>query len=210
MIRPISKESYVSTDAREIAKFLLGKMVVTTIENLKTVAMIVETEAYMAPDDLACHARGNRRTPRTETMFDSAGKAYVYRCYGIHHLFNVVTGPEGMAHAVLIRAVQPVDGMDIMQERRKWSNTTPQLTNGPGKWTQAMGITDTLDGLDLTTTQSCIQILDSYRLVREDEIISGPRVGMSSLTRECGYYPWRYYIHNNAWVSRPLVVRYTW
>ena len=210
MTRPISKEYYESTDAREIAKFLLGKIVVSTIENLKTVAIIVETEAYMAPDDLACHARGDRRTPRTETMFGAAGMSYVYRCYGIHHLFNVVTAPEGMAHAVLIRAVQPLEGMDIMQKRRKWSNTTPQLTNGPGKWTQAMGITDTLDGLDLTTTQSWIQIFDSDGLVRDDEIISGPRVGMSSLTRECGYYPWRYYIRENAWVSRPLVARYTW
>ncbi len=209
MTRPISKEHYVSTDAREIAKFLLGKMVVTTIDNQKTTAMIVETEAYMAPDDLACHARGDRRTPRTETMFGTAGMAYVYRCYGIHHLFNVVTGPEGMAHAVLIRAVQPVEGMDIMQERRKWSNESPILTNGPGKWTQAMGITDILNGLDLTTTYSCIQILDSKTIISEDEIISGPRVGMSSLTRECGYYPWRYYIRDNAWVSKPLVVRYT-
>ena len=118
---------YTRPDVVQVAKDLLGKYLVTNFEGQVTSGKIVETEAYRAPDDRASHAFGNRRTARTEVMFAEGGHAYVYLCYGIHHLFNVVTGPSEMAHAVLVRAVQPVDNVELMLARR--------LTAGPGSLT---------------------------------------------------------------------------
>jgi len=111
-------EFYTRTDVVQIARELLGKVLVTEFDGQRTSGRITETEAYRAPDDRACHAFGNRRTARTEVMFQEAGRAYIYLCYGIHHLFNVVTAPAETAHAVLIRAVEPIEGIDIMQLRR--------------------------------------------------------------------------------------------
>jgi DNA-3-methyladenine glycosylase len=110
---------YSSEDVNFIARDLLGKFLVSKINGQVTSGMIVETEAYRGPDDRASHSYNNRRTPRTEVMYKAGGVAYIYICYGMHHLTNVVTGPEEYAHAVLIRALQPTDGIEIMAERRK-------------------------------------------------------------------------------------------
>ena len=123
MKRLIPQSFYESPDVVEISKKLLGKYLVTHINNKTCVGKIVETEAYRAPDDKACHAYNNKRTSRTETMFAQGGIAYVYLCYGIHHLFNVVTGPKEKAHAVLIRALEPIDGMEYMMERRNFKKS---------------------------------------------------------------------------------------
>lgn len=137
---------FQSTDVVAVAKQLLGKVVVTHINEGLTKGRIVETEAYRAPDDRACHAWNNRRTKRTETMFARGGTAYVYLCYGIHHLFNVVTGPEGTAHAVLIRGIEPLYNLDLMLSRRNMEQVRPQLSGGPGVLSKALGITTDLDG----------------------------------------------------------------
>lgn len=127
---------------------LLGATITTHIDGLTTSGKIVETEAYRAPDDKGSHAYGNRRTKRTATIFGQPGTAYIYLCYGLHHMLNVVTGPEDVAHAILIRAVEPLEGIQIMSQRRGKKVTDKNLTNGPGKLAQAMGITTELDGLD--------------------------------------------------------------
>jgi DNA-3-methyladenine glycosylase len=196
-------------DALSIAKKLLGKIIVTHICEKKCMGRIVETEAYMAPEDLACHARGNRRTPRTETMFSRPGTAYVYKCYGIHDLFNVVTAPENIAHAILIRGIEPIEGIQWMEERRKMTINSHSITNGPGKLTSAMGIDTSHDGINLTLINSPISICEA-KLDSDFEIIEGPRVGMSHHTKHCGHYPWRYRIKDNRWTSKPDVVEYKW
>jgi DNA-3-methyladenine glycosylase len=132
---------YVRNDVVQISRELLGKFLVTYINGKITSGMIVETEAYRASDDKACHAYNMRRTARTEVMFAEGGKAYIYLCYGIHHLFNVVTGPKDNAQAVLIRAVEAIDNIPLMMQRRGREKAGPQLTAGPGVLSKALGIT---------------------------------------------------------------------
>ncbi len=206
----LGKAFYKRKDACLIARELLGKVIKTHVDGLITRGKIVETEAYIAPDDLACHAHGNRRTERTEVMFWEGGHAYVYICYGIHHLFNVVTYIDGEAHAILIRAVEPIDGLDHMIKRRTFAKAKYTLLNGPGKFTIAMGIDNKHNGISLLDPRSPIVIEDHGMKVSEEMIVSGPRVGMSHHTKACGHYPWRYRISENKWSSKPDKVVYDW
>ena len=118
----LSRSFYTREDVVRLSKELLGKNLVTEFDGIKTIGRIVETEAYRGPDDKACHAYNNRRTKRTEIMFEEGGKAYVYLCYGIHHLFNVVTARKGMPHAVLIRAIEPLFNVEEMLSRRGYGS----------------------------------------------------------------------------------------
>ena len=169
--------------------------------------MIVETEAYRAPDDRACHAWMNRRTKRTEIMFAEGGKAYVYLCYGIHHLFNIVTGKEDMAHAILIRAVDPVENMELMLERRSMDKAKRQLTGGPGVLSQALGIKTVHTGIDLLKKESPIWLEDRGIHFSENDIIASPRVGIA-YAKECANWPWRFRVKNSKWTSKPEKVSY--
>lgn len=187
-----------------LARDLLGKRIVSHIDGIKTAARIVETEAYRAPDDRGSHAWQNKRTIRTETMFGQGGTAYVYLCYGIHHLFNVVTGPVDTAHAVLIRAVEPYSGLTIMQQRRNTDGVN--LTNGPGKWSQAMGITTCINGITLYANNSLVKIYMGEK-ISDTNILSGPRVGIA-YAKECALRPWRFQIKDNRYTSKPTVVKY--
>ncbi|MBK9254316.1 MAG: DNA-3-methyladenine glycosylase [Saprospiraceae bacterium] len=200
---------YLSDDVVDIAQKLLGKYLITNINGIISSAMIVETEAYKAPDDKACHAYNNRFTPRTKTMFERGGVAYVYTCYGMHPLFNVVTGEAGMAHAVLIRAVQPDQPLLHYQERRKLNKFSFQLFNGPGKLAVAMGINKTMDGTNLLSEKSNIYIEDRNIEIPNEQIEQTPRVGMSVHTGPCAHKKWRFYINTNKWVSKPLFPDYT-
>ena len=165
-------EFYQGTDVLQVARDLLGKVLVTNFEGEYTAGRITETEAYRAPDDRACHAWGNRRTARTEVMFGAGGAAYVFLCYGIHHLFNVVTAPEDQAHAVLIRALEPLEGVGIMRERRGGKNTSlVQLTTGPGALCQALGITTHWTGQRLDDPDSPIWIEDRGGLIPQEDIV---------------------------------------
>ncbi|PSR11546.1 MAG: DNA-3-methyladenine glycosylase [Bacteroidetes bacterium] len=188
-------------DTVQIAKDLLGKVIVTEFNGLCTSGRIVETEAYRAPEDKACHAYLNRNTNRTKTMFLAGGVAYIYLCYGIHHLFNVVTGPVGAAHAVLVRAVEPVSGLAIMQERRGLSHAKPQLTAGPGVMSRALGLHRQYDGISLVAATSPVWIEDQP-ILAEEKISAGPRIGIG-YAEECISWPWRFYERNNQWVSKP-------
>lgn len=191
---------YHHSDVEFLAKNLLGKVLVTQFDQAITSGEIVETEAYKAPEDKASHAFANRRTARTEIMFSSGGKAYVYLCYGIHHLFNVVTGPEDAAHAVLIRALRPIDNLELMQSRRgvKIEN---KLCAGPGTLSQALGIFTSHSGLSLTDLASPIWIEDRGIKIDQHDIIESPRVGVA-YAAECARWPWRFRIKNSPYTSK--------
>ncbi len=197
----LPREFYKNEDVVFLAKQLLGKHIFSHAGGYKTSGIIVETEAYRAPEDKASHAYGNKKTNRTKTMFEKPGTAYIYLVYGFHHLFNVVTAPEDVAHAVLIRAVEPLEGIDKMFERRNRISPGFDLTNGPGKWTQAFGITTDLNGLDLSAMDSLIQIFDPGVNIPDDKIIAGPRVGID-YAEEWAKKPWRFRIKDSKWAGK--------
>ena len=200
MVKRLDKIFYKQPDVVQISKQLLGKYLVTHFNGHLTSGKIVETEAYRAPDDKACHAFNNRRTNRTEIMFAEGGKAYVYLCYGIHHMFNVVTAEKEMAHAILVRAIEPVDNLKKMMERRKMKKLERRLTAGPGILCQALGIKTTHSGTDLTAEKSPIWIEDRGNDISEKNIIASPRVGIG-YAEECIDWPWCFRIKNSEWTS---------
>ncbi len=188
-----------SEDTVELARSLVGAYLISKLGEKVTGGRIVETEAYKAPEDKASHAHLNRRTKRTEVMFGKPGTAYIYLCYGIHHLFNIVTGPEGMAHAVLIRALEPFWGVELMKERR---NTQKHkiLTDGPGKLSEALAIKTDLTGLDLLKEDNEIQLLQSNS-DKDIPIISAKRIGVD-YAEESKDWPWRFYDGQSNFVSK--------
>lgn len=167
---------YLRDDVVEISAQLLGKVLCTKIDGNLTQAVITETEAYAGVTDRASHAYGNRRTKRTEPMFGPGGAAYVYLCYGLHHLFNVVTNEPGKPDAVLVRAGTPLTGTDVMLERRNKKTVDRTLLAGPGSLAQALGITTEHTGLSLLDGR--IWIEDHGIAVDEDSLLVGPRVGI--------------------------------
>jgi len=191
---------YQSEDVLGLARQLLGKTLVTSLDGKICRGIIAETEAYRAPDDRACHAYGNKITPRTLTMFGRGGTAYIYLCYGIHHLFNVVTGPEGTAHAVLIRALIPQEGIEFMLERRKHKQLNYKLTRGPGALSVALGIHTKMNGTHLLTSNSAIRILNTGLHLSTEDISQSPRIGVG-YAGESALLPWRFYVKNCPWVS---------
>lgn len=199
---------YLSDDVVDIAKKLLGKVLHTNTDNKLTSSIIVETEAYRGLDDKACHAFGNKMSPRTKSMFLPGGHAYVYLCYGIHALMNVVTGPEGQANVILIRAIQPLHGIEFMMNRRNVPILSPVITNGPGKLTAACNIQMSNDGIPLYSSDSPVFITSEIELISAKNIYEGPRVGMTKRIDSCAHRPWRFYIKNNVWVSYPRNVDY--
>ncbi len=159
--------------------------------------IIVETEAYRGPEDRASHAYGGRRTRRTETMYAPGGTAYVYFVYGMYHQFNVVTNVADVPHAVLVRALEPVEGVELMRRRR--GGAAPlDLTSGPGKLCIALGIDRRLDGADLLGDRIW---LEAGRRVRPAAIAAGPRVGID-YAEDWAARPWRFWLRGNPFVSR--------
>jgi len=205
MILP--KSFYKGEDILSISKQLLGKKLCTNFNGQITSGIIVETEAYKAPEDKASHAFGNKLTPRTKTMFSPPGTGYVYIIYGMYHLFNVITGPEGTAHCILIRAIEPVDGLEAMKIRRGFDSVKKTLTNGPGKLSIALGIRKDYDATDLAI-QEDIWIEEAWPEIPKEEILVGPRVGMST-AEECSNWPFRFRVKGNSWTSKPDRVVYS-
>lgn len=189
---------YERDNVVEVAKDLLGKILFTSIDGKVAGGRIVETEAYSFLER-ACHAHMNRRTRRTETLFAPGGTAYVYLCYGIHHLFNVVTNTQGTAEAVLIRALEPVTGLPVMQLRRGMTVAT-QLTSGPGKLSQAMGITTEKNGIELTGSEIWISPGEP---IHNRDIVADVRIGVD-YAGEDALLPWRFLIKGNHYVSVPV------
>ena len=191
---------YQHTDVNQLAIQLLGKHLCTFIDGILATGIIVETEAYNGVEDKASHAYGGRFTDRTKIMYDQGGMSYVYLCYGIHHLFNVVTAPKGIPHAVLIRGLEPVNGLDVMLHRRSKPVLKPALTAGPGALAKAMGINKDLNAKDLCGDE--IWIEDHGVIVQNEDIVAGPRIGVD-YAGDHALLPWRYYIKGNRFVSKP-------
>jgi DNA-3-methyladenine glycosylase len=183
-------------DVTRIAKDLLGKELFTVVDGQTTSGLIIETEAY-SYRERGCHAFNNKLTERNEVMFEDGGLAYVYLCYGIHHLFNVVTNQKGKADAVLVRALQPIQGTVHMLARMN-VNTLKRITSGPGKLTKAMGIDRKWNGASLTNSD--LWIAESVK-VRPNQIITSTRVGID-YAGEDARLPWRFYLKDNEWVSK--------
>ena len=194
----IKKDFYLRNDVVQIAQDLLGAVLYTQIENKITSGIIVETEAYCGSIDRASHAYPNRLTKRNKVMFESGGKAYVYLIYGIHYLFNIVTNEVDKADAVLIRALEPVSGLDTMKERLGKS-THEKITSGPGSLSKAMGIDKSLYGEDLTGRKVWLE--HSRQDLKEIKIVETTRIGVD-YAGEDAELPWRFYIKENPWISK--------
>lgn len=191
---------YQSHDVLFLAKDLLGKVIYTQIEGETTAGIIVETEAYMGTVDKASHAFGGRRTNRTETLYQHGGISYVYLCYGIHYLFNIVTASEGEPHAVLIRAVEPFAGKELIEKRRNLTVANSRISSGPGSAAKALGIDSTFNKKELEGDE--IWIEDHGLFFNEDQIACVPRVGVD-YAGDHALLPWRFFIKNNKYVSKP-------
>lgn len=173
----LGQDFYLRDDVVAISRDLIGKVLCTRIGGKLTKAVITETEAYAGLNDRASHAYGGRRTRRTEPMFGPGGTAYVYLCYGIHHLFNVVTNDVDIPHAILVRAGHPLVGTATMLERRRRKRSDQALLAGPGSLARALGITTRLTGTSLLDGR--IWIEDHGLEVDPDQLLVGPRVGIN-------------------------------
>ena len=187
----LSKDFYLQEDVVSLAQQLLGKRLCTRIDGKITSGIITETEAYAGVTDRASHAFGGRRTARTEVMYAEGGTAYVYLCYGIHHLFNVVTNRENIPHAVLIRAVKAEKGLPLILARRNKVKPDKTLSGGPGTVSQALGIHVKHSGLHLSGTK--IWIEDAGITFTSSEIKSGPRIGVD-YAGEDAWLPYRFLV----------------
>lgn len=195
----LPRSFYLREDVLQITKELLGKFLITKINGRLTGGMITEAEAYAGEIDSASHAFKGRRTRRTEIMFAHGGTAYVYICYGIHHLFNVVTNQQNIPHAILIRGIEPTEGIDRMLKRRNMKALSYSLTAGPGALAAAMGIRVNHTGLDLLG--DTIWIEDRGVKIPSQKIIPTIRVGVESSGKDARL-PYRYIIKDNPWVTR--------
>lgn len=194
----LPRDFYTRTSVLTVARDLLGKLlVVPTRVGTRVSGLIVEAEAYRGPQDRAAHSYGGRRTKRTETMYGIGGTAYVFFVYGMYNQFNVVTNAKDIPHAVLIRALEPVEGIELMRNRRQRQGDY-NLTNGPGKLCIAMGIDRKLNGADLLGNRVW---LEEGIEVKRARIESGPRIGID-YAEEWKDKPWRFWIRNNPFVSR--------
>jgi DNA-3-methyladenine glycosylase len=185
----LGKVFYLREDVVKISRELLGKVLCTDIDGKFASGIITETEAYRGVVDKASHAYNNRRTNRTEIMFGEGGKAYVYLCYGIHYLFNIVTNKAETPHAILVRAITPLDGIETIMERRNVSKLVPKTTIGPGTVSKALGITTKHTGVDLTG--DTIWLEDRGIKVKPKDIIVGPRIGID-YAEEDALLPYRF------------------
>lgn len=194
----LPEDFYQRNDVVKIARELLGKGLFTSIDGVLTGGMIAETEAY-SWKERGCHAFNNRKTQRNSIMFEKGGYTYVYLCYGIHHLFNVVTNVNGLADAVLIRAVEPIAGLEEMTARRGNLKNLFHLTSGPGKLSKALGIDRRLSGKFLLNNE--IWIEDIGKKIATSNIEAAPRIGIDYAGEDANL-PWRFTIKNNKWVSK--------
>jgi len=191
---------YLNTDVVHLSKNLIGKYLFTCIDGVTTGGYIIETEAYNGIIDRASHSYGNRITPRTKTMFMQGGVAYVYLCYGIHEMFNIVTSVEGQPHAILIRAIQPTEGIEAMLYRRNMVALKPNITQGPGSVAKALGISRAINAISLQSDTLWIE--DRRLAFTDEEIAAVPRVGVD-YAGEDALLPYRFYVKGNPYVSKP-------
>ena len=197
-LKKVNPDFYLRKDVVEIAKELLGKILVTNVNGVHTSARIVETEAYVAITDKASHSYNGKRTNRNEHMYAKGGISYVYICYGMHHLFNVVTNEKDIPDAVLLRAAEPLNGIDEMLRRTGKRETDSTLTKGPGNMSRALGISKIHSGINLRGKE--IFLADDGFCLPVNLIGISKRIGVDG-AGEDALLPYRFYIKGNNYVS---------
>jgi len=189
---------YDRKDVVKIAEELLGKIIVTNIDGFFTSGRIVETEAYVGITDKASHSFSGKRTSKNEHMYSAPGTAYIYICYGMHQMMNIVTNEKEIPDAVLIRAIEPLEGIDIMLQRTKKDHADKTLTRGPGNVGKALGIFKHHSGLHLLDEQ--IYLLDDGQKISKENIGVSKRIGVESAGPD-GLLPYRFFVKGNKYVS---------
>lgn len=197
-MKKLPAEFYRRDDVLQVAGELMGKILVTKWNNVTTSGRIVEVEAYAGAIDRASHAYGGRRTARNEVMYELGGLAYVYLCYGIHHLFNVVTHDRDIPHAILIRALEPLQGIDIMLNRTGKEHPEFTLTRGPGNLSKALGISTANSGHSLLSKD--LFIGEDGHTYSKKQIGISPRIGVDYAGADA-LLPYRFYVKGNPYVS---------
>lgn len=197
-MKKLARQFYMGKDVVDLARQLIGKIIVSRINGCTTKARIVESEAYIGLTDRASHSFNGRRTARNDHMYAEAGTAYVYICYGMHHLFNVVTNEKDIPDAVLIRAAEPLWGVDIMLKRTGKKKLDNTLTKGPGNLAKALGISKVHSGTQLHG--NLIYIADDGLPIPAVQIGESRRIGVES-SGEAAHYPFRFYVKGNPFVS---------
>ncbi|KXK04257.1 MAG: DNA-3-methyladenine glycosylase [Acidobacteria bacterium OLB17] len=195
---PLPRKFYSRKDTARIARELLGKLLVVESDEGRVSGMIVETEAYLGEADRAAHSYGGRRTPRNEVMYGRAGFVYVFFVYGMYFQFNCVTGRSGVPHAILIRGIEPIEGVEIMQRRRPKARKLSEIASGPGKLCIAMGIDRSFNGADLLGKNVFIE---KFRRIDDADIETGRRIGIDYAGEDAAL-PLRFWIRGNECVSR--------
>ncbi|WP_443939179.1 DNA-3-methyladenine glycosylase [Pedobacter sp. MW01-1-1] len=196
----LSKEYYLHQDVVFLAKDLLGKVLCTQINQELTVGIIVETEAYFGVEDKASHAFGGRRSQRTKVMYAEGGVSYVYLIYGLHSLFNIVVSAKDVPNAVLIRAVEPIEGLDVIERRRNMKITNKAISSGPGSAAKALGINRDVNGVQLTG--DAVWLEDRGIYFTDEQIGVASRVGIA-YAQEHALLPLRFFVKGNKYVSKP-------
>lgn len=192
----IGKKFYLNNDVVKVAKNLLGKVLVTNFGKY-TSGIIVEVEAYAGNTDKACHAYGGRKTKRTEIFYKEGGISYVYLCYGMHYLFNIITGDINHPDAVLVRSIEPISGIDIMMKRRKLKTFSKKISSGPGVLTKALGINKTHNGISLMGDKIWVE----DRKIKVKDILALKRIGVD-YAKEDAKLPWRFVLKGNDFISK--------
>lgn len=195
--RAVLPREFYMRDANTVARALLGKLLVHQSPEGLAAGMIVETEAYVGPEDDGAHSYGGRRTARTEIQFGPGGYAYVFGIYGMHNCFNTVCAGEDKPEVVLVRALEPVEGVELM-EKRRGSQRLTELCSGPGKLCAALGITKEQYGLDLCGDRLFIT---DYKTFSAEQIRTSARINID-YAEKCRDYPWRYFLADNPHVSK--------
>ncbi len=196
--KKLDRSFYDRKDVLRIARELLGKILVTQWDGVRSSGRIVETEAYAGEQDRACHAFGGRRTTRSDDLYGAPGSVYIYICYGMHHLFNVITNKKDIPHAVLIRALEPLEGVEHMLNRTGKPVADYSLTKGPGNLSRAMGISKLQSGGNLFSEE--IYIADDGLRYKKEQVIVTKRIGVES-AREDAELPYRFIVKGNPYVS---------
>lgn len=197
-LKKLNIDFYKRENAVQIARELIGKIITTNIDGIITSGRIVETEAYMGITDKASHAYGGKRTARNEHIYAGPATSYVYICYGIHHLFNIVTNDKEVPHAILIRAIEPLLGIDDMLIRTGKKKLDDTLTKGPGNAAKALGINKLHSGIDLLA--DTVFITEEENEIDKNLITSSPRIGVD-YAGEDAFLPYRFFIKGNKYVS---------
>jgi DNA-3-methyladenine glycosylase len=200
-MKKLHRGFYQRKNVLQVAKELLGKILVTKFGGIETSGRIVEVEAYAGIIDKASHAFGGKRTARNEVMYGEGGAAYVYLCYGIHHLFNVVTNYREVPHAVLIRALEPIEGVETMLKRTGKKKPDHTLTRGPGNLSKDLGIYTQHSGISLQSKE--LFITDDDFVFKKNQIAASPRIGVD-YAGDHSLWPYRFFVKDNPFVSGKL------